>query len=187
MAISSAARRSARASSQAARFVEKPDAATAGRYRRGRPARLERRHLPDARRHLSRRAASHAPEIVEAARRRWRRAARGRARLSGRRGLRRLAVESIDYAVMEKADKVAVAAGRDRLVGHRQLGRPARSRRSRTARAMRWPATCLAIDARGCLIRSRRAAGRGDRGRGSGDRRDRGRGADRAPRRRASG
>ena len=94
---------------QAVRFVEKPDAATAGRYAAG------GRHdwnggifLMRAGTYLDQ-LALHAPAIAEAAK-----AAMKGARREGRRVLPDAAAfaaspaQSIDYAVMEKADKVAV-------------------------------------------------------------------------------
>ena len=94
---------------QAVRFIEKPDAATAGRYA------ASGRHdwnggifLMRAGTYLDALAA-HAPEIAEAAK-----AAMARARREGRRVLPDAVAfaaspaVSIDYAVMEKAERVAV-------------------------------------------------------------------------------
>ena len=164
---------------QAVRFVEKPDAATAGRYAAG------GRHDWNGGIFLMRAGtyldalAEHAPKIAKAAK-----AAMAGAKRKGRRvhpdaaAFAAAPALSIDYAVMEKADKVAVvpvAIGWSdvgswealyEVGGARRGGQCDRRRRAR-ARRQELP------DPLGG------AADRRDRGRGSGRDRDPGRGADR--------
>jgi mannose-1-phosphate guanylyltransferase/mannose-1-phosphate guanylyltransferase/mannose-6-phosphate isomerase len=139
---------------QAVRFVEKPDAATAGRYAAG------GRHDWNGGIFLIRAGAflgalaEHAPKIAEAAR-----AAMAGARREGRRVYPDAAAFaaapslSIDYAVMEKADKVAVVPV---AIGWSDVG---------SWDALYAAAACdeagnsiagdvLALDSRNCLIRS---------------------------------
>jgi mannose-1-phosphate guanylyltransferase/mannose-1-phosphate guanylyltransferase/mannose-6-phosphate isomerase len=139
---------------QAVRFVEKPDAATAGRYAAG------GRHdwnggifLMRAGTYLDALAA-HAPQIAKASK-----AAMAGAKRQGRRVLPDAAsfaaspALSIDYAVMEKADKVAVLPV---SIGWSDVG---------SWDALYAAAACdeagnsiagdvLALDSRNCLIRS---------------------------------
>ena len=156
---------------RAVRFVEKPDAATAAAFVAGGALRLERRHLPDARRHLSRRARRARADIGQRPRRRWPARARRAARiLPDAAAFAASPAESIDYAVMEKAGKVAVvpvSIGWSDIgswealldaVSDRRRRRQCRGRRRARDRRARQP------DPLG------RAAGRRDRGRGSGDR-----------------
>jgi mannose-1-phosphate guanylyltransferase len=139
---------------QAVRFVEKPDAATAGRYAAG------GRHdwnggifLMRAGTYLDALAA-HAPEIAQAAE-----AAMAGARREGRRvhpdaaAFAAAPAQSIDYAVMEKADKVAVLPV---AIGWSDVGSwealHAVAARDEAGNAI--AGDVLALDARGCLIRS---------------------------------
>jgi len=139
---------------QAVRFVEKPDAATAGRYASG------GRHDWNGGIFLMRSGAflealaEHAPKIAKAARG----AMAGAKRKSGRIHPDAAAFAaapslSIDYAVMEKAEKVAVVPV---AIGWSDLG---------SWEALHAVAACdeagnaiagdvLALDARNCLIRS---------------------------------
>jgi mannose-1-phosphate guanylyltransferase/mannose-1-phosphate guanylyltransferase/mannose-6-phosphate isomerase len=139
---------------QAARFIEKPDAAAAGRYA------ADGRHdwnggifLMRAGTYLDALAA-HAPEIEAAAR-----AAMIGARREGRRlhpdaaAFAAAPARSIDYAVMEKADKVAVlpvAIGWSDLGSWEALYDAAGHDRAGNALA----GEVIAIDTGNCLIRS---------------------------------
>ncbi|MEA3046638.1 MAG: hypothetical protein QOJ53_970 [Sphingomonadales bacterium] len=139
---------------QAVRFVEKPDAATAGRYAAG------GRHDWNGGIFLMRAGTyfealgRHAPEIAEAAK-----AAMALARREGRRILPDAAAFaaspslSIDYAVMEKADKVAVMPV---AVGWSDVGSWEAlydiSARDETGNAV--AGDVMAIGATNCLIRS---------------------------------
>jgi len=139
---------------QAVRFVEKPDAATAGRYVGG------GRHDWNGGIFLMRAAtfldalASHAPKIAKAAK-----AAMALARRKGRRVLPDAAAFSaspslsIDYAVMEKADKVAVVPV---AIGWSDVGSWDAlyevSERDEGGNAI--AGDVLALGAKGCLIRS---------------------------------
>ena len=139
---------------QAVRFVEKPDAATAGRYAAG------GRHDWNGGIFLMRAGtfldalASHAPGIAKAAT-----AAMVGARREGRRILPEAAAFaaspslSIDYAVMEKADKVAVVPI---AIGWSDVGSwdalHEVSTRDEAGNAI--AGDVLALGAKGCLIRS---------------------------------
>ncbi|HYJ52734.1 MAG TPA: sugar phosphate nucleotidyltransferase [Allosphingosinicella sp.] len=139
---------------QAVRFVEKPDAATAGRYFGG------GRHdwnggifLLSAGTYLDALEA-HAPDIAGAAR-----GAMAAARNEGRRtypdpaAFARSPSISIDYAVMEKAEKVAVAPV---SVGWSDVGswEALMEVSPRDADGNALAGDVLALGARGCLIRS---------------------------------
>jgi len=139
---------------QAVRFVEKPDAATAGRYAAG------GRHDWNGGIFLMRAGTyldalgRHAPEIAAAAG-----AAMAGARREGRRvhpdaaAFAPSPAQSIDYAVMEKADKVAVLPV---AIGWSDVGSwealHAVAARDEAGNAI--AGDVLALDARGCLIRS---------------------------------
>ena len=139
---------------QAVRFVEKPDAATAGRFAAG------GRHDWNGGIFLIRAGtylealAEHAPKIAEAAE-----AAMAGARRDGRRlhpdaaAFAAAPSLSIDYAVMEKADKVAVvpvAIGWSDVGSWDSLHEVAARDEAGNAIA----GDVLALDARNCLIRS---------------------------------
>jgi mannose-1-phosphate guanylyltransferase/mannose-1-phosphate guanylyltransferase/mannose-6-phosphate isomerase len=139
---------------QAVRFVEKPDAATAGRYASG------GRHDWNSGIFLMRAGtyldalAAHAPEIAAAAK-----AAMAGAKRAGRRLLPDAAAFaaapalSIDYAVMEKADKVAVLPV---AIGWSDVGSWDAlyevSPRDEAGNAI--AGDVLSLGARGCVIRS---------------------------------
>jgi mannose-1-phosphate guanylyltransferase len=139
---------------QAVRFVEKPDAATAGRYAAG------RRHDWNGGIFLMRAGtyldalAGHAPEIADAAK-----AAMAGARREGRRthpdaaAFAASPAQSIDYAVMEKADKVAVLPV---AIGWSDIGSwdALHAVAARDAAGNAIAGDVLALDARNCLIRS---------------------------------
>jgi len=139
---------------QAVRFVEKPDAATAGRYVGG------GRHDWNCGIFLMRAGtfldalASHAPKIAKAAK-----AAMAGARRKGRRILPNAAAFaaspslSIDYAVMEKADKVAVVPV---AIGWSDAGSwdALHEVSERDAAGNAIAGDVLALGTRGCMIRS---------------------------------
>jgi mannose-1-phosphate guanylyltransferase len=139
---------------QAVRFVEKPDAATAGRYFAG------RRHDWNGGIFLMRAGTcldalrEHAPDVAEAAK-----AAMDGARREGRRtwpeeaAFVRSPAISIDYAVMEKAKKVAVLPV---SVGWSDVGswEALMEVSERDGEGNAISGDVLALDARGCLIRS---------------------------------
>ena len=140
---------------------------------RRRPARLERRHLPDARGDLSRRAGRACARHRQGGRGGdGRGGPRGRAH-PPRAGRVRGVARAVDRLCGDgESGEGRGRAGFDRLVRHRQLRGAARSSPTRTATAMSWsdrPGDRRArqFDPLG------RAAGGGDRGRGSGDRRHR--------------
>ena len=156
MAISSAARRWARASIAAARFVEKPDAATAAAYVAG------GRHdwnggifLMRAGTYLDALAA-HAPDMAGAAAG----GDGGRARATGGRlhpdagRLRRVAGPVDRLCGDGESGQGGGRAGRGRLVGHRQLRGAALASRTRDGDGNVVAGPGLALDAKGCLIRS---------------------------------
>ena len=137
---------------EAERFVEKPDAGTAAGFVAGGAARLERRHLPDARRTYRRARAARAGDP------RRRRAAVAAKREDGPRAcatprFAEAPARSIDYAVMEKAGKVAVAPVD---IGWSDIGSFAALRDSaqQDADGNALAGDVLAIDVQGCLIRS---------------------------------
>ena len=123
---------------QAVRFVEKPDAATAGRYA------ASGRHDWNGGIFLMRAGTyldalqEHAPKIAKAAKAAMAGAERkGRPPPARRRRLRRLALALDRLCGDGEGRQGRGRAGRDRLVRRRQLGRPARSARARRGTAMR--------------------------------------------------
>ena len=120
---------------QAVRFVEKPDAATAGRYAAG------GRHdwnagifLMRAGTYLDALAGACAEDRQGGEGRDGRREAQGPAHPARRRRLRRLALALDRLCGDGEGRQGRGRAGRDRLVGRRQLGRLARSARARRGR-----------------------------------------------------
>lgn len=139
---------------EAAAFVEKPDAATAEAYVAG------GRHDWNGGIFLFRAGAMletlgrHAPEILRAAEAAMTRATRDGVRLHpDRSAFAASPAQSIDYAVMEKAEKVAVVPV---SVGWSDVGSFAAlyevSDKDADGNAVAGPG--LAVDAKGCLIRS---------------------------------